>query len=115
MRHRVKRKTLGKKSTARMAMLIAQVEALVDREKIQLPLIRAKQVRSIAEKLITKGKDGSVASRRIIASRLINKDKAKKFVELGTRYKERPGGYTRIIRLGMRKGDASKMSVLELV
>ena len=115
MRHGLKRKTLGKKTTARMAMLMAQVEALAEREKIKLPLVRAKHVRIIAEDLITKAKKDTVSVRRNIASDLINRDKVKLFIELGKKYKERPGGYTRIIKLGMRKGDGSKMALLELV
>lgn len=115
MRHGLKRKTLGRKTTARMGMLTAQVEAIIERGKIKLPLVRAKHVRSIVEKLITKSKKDSVAIRRLIASKLINKDKVKLVMELGQRYKERPGGYTRIIKLGMRKGDGSKLAVLELV
>ncbi|NQU17358.1 MAG: 50S ribosomal protein L17 [Candidatus Saganbacteria bacterium] len=115
MRHGLRYKKLGKKSTARMSMLIAQVEALIERGKIKIPLVRAKQVRRIAEKLITKSKKDTVASRRNIGSKLINRNKIKLVMEAGKRYADRPGGFTRIIKLGLRKGDAAKMAMLELV
>lgn len=115
MRHRLKRRTLGRKTTARMSMLMAQVEALIEKERIKLPLVRAKQVRSIAEKLIAKSRAKTLSATRNIASKLINSGKVKKINELGSRYQGRAGGFTRIIKLGMRKGDAAKMALLELV
>ncbi|OGC03664.1 50S ribosomal protein L17 [candidate division WOR-1 bacterium RIFOXYA12_FULL_43_27] len=115
MRHRLKVKGLSRKTTARMSMLVAQVEAIVKHGKIKLTLPRAKQVRRIIEKLITKAKVDTVAARRTIESDLINKEVVKKIMELGKTYLNRPGGYTRIIRLGARKGDAAMMALLELV
>lgn len=115
MRHRLKVKGLSRKTTARMAMLIAQVEALVKHGKIKLTLPRAKQVRRIIEKFITKAKVDTVATRRNIESDLINKEVVKKIMELGKTYLNRPGGYTRIIKLGVRRGDAAMMALLEFV
>src|SRR3989339_195310 len=115
MRHRLKVKGLSRKTTARMSMLVAQVEAIVKHGKIKLTLPRAKQVRRIIEKLITKAKVDTVAARRTIESDLINKEVVKKIMELGKTYLNSPGGCTSIIRLGARKGDAAMMALLELV
>lgn len=116
MRHGLKNKRLGKKTTARMSMLMAQASALLVNNKIKLTLVRAKQVRSIAERLIGIAKYNTLASRRRIAQRLrSDRSLVKKVMELGTRYEGRAGGFTRIIRIGSRLGDGASMAILELV
>jgi large subunit ribosomal protein L17 len=89
---------------------------LVTHERITTTLAKAKETRVMAEKLITHGKKGTLHNRRIALSQVPNKDAvAKVFDDLGPRYAERPGGYTRIIKLGPRQGDGASMAVIELV
>jgi len=91
--------------------------SLIDHGKIKTTEAKAKELRPFVEKLITKGREDSVAARRLVVSRLGgNKVSTKKiFDELPARYKKRDGGYTRIVKLTARGGDASKMAVIELV
>lgn len=99
----------------RKAMLLSVVQALVQREKIQTTEAKAKEVRPLIEKLITKGKTNSLASRRDLLRSLGSKD-AKKILEvLSPRYQERQGGYTRIVKVGPRKSDGARMAILELI
>jgi len=116
MRHRKKIAKLGRKSDARRRMLRSLVTSLIMEERITTSLARAKAARSAAEKIITKGRNDSVHSRRQVA-RFVYGSKAvqKLFNELGPRYADRNGGYTRILKLGPRKGDAAEACILELV
>lgn len=116
MRHQSNKVTLDRKAAPRRALLANLVESLVLYEKITTTLAKAKALRPKVEKLITTAKVGTLASRRNIAKVLYTKNATKKLVEvLGPRYAERKGGYTRIIKLGARKGDGGEEAVIELV
>ena len=113
---------LGRDSSARKALFRDLVTDLFIHERIQTTQAKAKEVRIIAEKLITKAKKGDLHSRRQAAAfvrrEVANDDQdavQKLFTELATRYAERPGGYTRILKLGPRRGDSAPMVYLELV
>lgn len=113
---------LGRDSSARKALFRDLVTDLVINERIQTTEAKAKEVRSIAEKLITLAKRGDLHARRQVAA-FVRREVAgegkdaiqKLFSELATRYSERPGGYTRILKLGPRRGDSAPMVYLELV
>ena len=116
MRHHVAKRKLNRTTSHRMAMLRNMVTSLLHHEAIRTTVPKAKEARSIAEKIITLGKHGGLHNLRL-AERTV-KDKAvlsKVFNELKDRYQKRPGGYTRIIRLGYRAGDAVEVALLELV
>lgn len=116
MRHRKSGRQLNRNSSHRKAMFSNMANSLFDHEIIKTTLPKAKELRRIAEPLITMAKKDSVANRRLAFSRL--RDKAmvgKLFTELGPRYKERAGGYTRILKCGFRSGDTAPMAYIELV
>jgi len=116
MRHRKSGRQLNRNSSHRKAMFSNMANSLFDHEIIKTTLPKAKELRRVAEPLITMAKADSVANRRLAFSRL--RDKAmvgKLFAELGPRYKDRPGGYTRIMKCGFRSGDAAPMAYIELV
>lgn len=118
MRHRVAHRKLGRVTSHRLAMLRNLATALFDHERIQTTLMKAKELRPYAEKLITlaKREDGGIAARREVARSIRDpKIVQKLFSSLGTRYATRPGGYTRILRLGPRQGDGAEMAILELL
>lgn len=97
-------------------MFANMAASLIEHEQIVTTLPKAKELRGIAEKLITLAKKGSLHSRRLAASRLRSEDMVKKlFDTLGPRYKARTGGYTRVLKAGFRAGDAAPMAVIELV
>lgn len=107
---------LGKPTDQRMAMLRQQVTALLENGRMETTLMRAKEVAPLAEKMITLGKTNTLASRRQALSFITKKEVVKKvFDEVAPRYAERNGGYTRITKLGPRRGDAAEMAVIELV
>ena len=107
---------LGKPTDQRKAMLRQQVTALLENGRMETTLMRAKEVAPIAEKMITLGKNDTLASRRQAYSFITKKDVVVKvFNELAPKYAERNGGYTRITKLGPRRGDAAEMAVVELV
>ncbi|HUP44329.1 MAG TPA: 50S ribosomal protein L17 [Thermoanaerobaculia bacterium] len=116
MRHGMANRKLGRKSAHRMAMFRNQLASLIDNERIVTTLPKAKELRPLIEKLITLGKNDSVHARRN-AARMVQDETlvAKLFVTLGPRFAERPGGYTRIIKLGSRRGDAAEMAIIEFV
>jgi large subunit ribosomal protein L17 len=116
MRHGMVNRKLGRTTGHRLALFRNQLASLIDKERIITTLPKAKELRPQIERLITLGKNDSVHARRQ-AARLIENDKlvAKLFVTLGPRFTERPGGYTRIIKLGPRRGDAAEMAILEFV
>ncbi|MFT5433881.1 MAG: large subunit ribosomal protein L17 [Myxococcota bacterium] len=116
MRHKVKGRKLSRTHSHRKAMFRNMVTSLLRHERIITTLPKAKELRGVADRCITYGKKGSLHHRRL-AARLINdKDVVNTlFTEFAERYETRPGGYTRIIRLGWRKGDAAEMAVIELV
>lgn len=116
MRHRKSGKTLGRNTSHRKAMMRNMVTSFFDHEKITTTDARAKELRKMAEKLITMARRGDLHSRRLIMQ-VINDKKvvAKLFDTIAPRYTERPGGYTRIIKLGHRSGDNAALSMIELV
>ncbi len=116
MRHRVKAGTLGRSAPHRTAMYRNLVTSLFEHERVRTTDAKAKGVRSLAEKMITLGKRGDLHARRR-ALRVIRRREvaAKVFDDLAERYRDRPGGYTRIVKLGIRPGDAASMSIIELV
>ncbi len=116
MRHRKSGRQLNRNSSHRKAMFSNMANSLFEHEIIKTTLPKAKELRRVAEPLITLAKEDSVAKRRLAFARL--RDKAmvgKLFNELGPRYKERAGGYTRILKCGYRSGDAAPMAYIELV
>lgn len=116
MRHRKSGRQLNRNSSHRKAMFSNMANSLIEHGIIKTTLPKAKELRRIAEPLITMAKSDSVANRRLAFSRL--RDKASVgtlFNELGPRYKERPGGYTRILKCGFRSGDVAPMAYIELV
>ena len=118
MRHRVHHRKLGRKTAHRIATLRTLATALFDRERIQTTLMKAKELRPYAEKLITLAKrdDGKLHARRQVAADIQDGEVVKKlFDTLGQRFSSRPGGYTRILRLGPRKGDGAEMAIVELL
>ena len=107
---------LGRTSDHRKAMLRGMVTLLLEKGKIVTTVARAKEVRSAAEKMITLGKKGDLAAYRQALSFITREDVANKlFKELAPSYAERNGGYTRIIRTGIRRGDAAETAIIELV
>ncbi|MCY4471275.1 MAG: 50S ribosomal protein L17 [Kistimonas sp.] len=116
MRHRKSGRKLNRNSSHRQAMFRNMTSSLVEHEIIKTTVPKAKELRRVVEPLITLAGEDSVAKRRLVFSRL--RDKAavgKLFSDLGPRYKERPGGYLRILKCGYRKGDAAPMAYVELV
>jgi len=116
MRHRYSGRKLSRTGAHRRAMFRNMTNSLVEHELIKTTLPKAKELRRVAEPLITLAKQDSVANRRLAFSRL--RDKAsvgKLFGELGPRYEGRPGGYIRILKCGLRSGDAAPMAYVELV
>jgi len=116
MRHQVTGKKLNIDRNQRKALFKSLINSLVIHGQIKTTLAKAKAIRRLAEKLITKGKDQTLHSRRLIAAFLQNNKAVNKIVdELGPLFKKRPGGYTRIVRLGNRVGDDAMMVKLELI
>ena len=116
MRHRKSGRQLNRNSSHREAMFRNMACSLVEHEIIKTTLPKAKELRRVAEPLITLAKEDTVANRRLAFSRTRSKDAVGKlFSELGPRYAERPGGYTRILKCGFRPGDAAPMAFVELV
>lgn len=107
---------LGRTSDHRRAMLRAMVTYLMENGKIETTVTRAKEVRSMAEKMITVAKKGDLHSKRQVFSYITKETVAKKVIdELAPKYKETNGGYTRIIKTGPRRGDAAEMAIIELI
>jgi large subunit ribosomal protein L17 len=116
MRHAVRGKRLGRTSSHREALFRNQLQSLVEKEKIITTLPKAKELRPIAERVITRGKHGTIHDRRWVLRWVLKRELVKKvFDEIAPRFTERPGGYLRIVKLGPRKGDGAEMAVLELV
>jgi large subunit ribosomal protein L17 len=116
MKHRVSYNRLGRKTAHRKALYRAMVTALFRYERVKTTKAKAREIRRVAEKIITRAREDSVHNRRLIARNIQDKQiLAKLFVEIAPRFLGRPGGYTRILKLGQRYGDASEMVLLELV
>lgn len=107
---------LGRASDHRKAMLRAMVTYLLENGKIETTMARAKEVRSMAEKMITLGKRDDLHAKRQVFSFITKENVAKKVIdEIGPKYTDRDGGYTRIVKTGVRRGDAAEMAIIELV
>ena len=107
---------LGKTSTQRKALLRQQVTDLLENGKIETTFYRAKEVQPVVEKMITLSKKGGLANYRRALAYITKEDVAKKlFDEVGAKYADRNGGYTRVTRTGARRGDAAEMAIIELV
>ena len=116
MRHRKSGRHLNRTSSHRQAMFRNMACSLIEHEMIKTTLPKAKELRRVAEPLITLAKSDSVANRRLAFARTGDKSVVGKlFAEIGPRYAERPGGYTRILKCGYRAGDAAPMAFVELV
>ncbi|MAL99618.1 50S ribosomal protein L17 [Hydrocarboniclastica marina] len=116
MRHRKSGRKFGRTSAHRTSMFRNMTASLVEHELIKTTLPKAKELRRVAEPLITLAKKDSVANRRLAFARLRDKDAVSKlFNELGPRYEARPGGYLRVLKCGLRAGDSAPMAYVELV
>jgi large subunit ribosomal protein L17 len=118
MRHRVAHRKLGRITPHRIAMLRNMATSLFDKERIRTTLMRAKELRPFAEKLITlaRREEGRLHARRLAAREIHDPKVVRKlFDDLGARFAARPGGYTRILRLGTRPGDGAEMAIVELL
>jgi len=116
MRHRVKGKKLGRTASHRAALLNSLATSLLKHKRIKTTLAKAKEARSYVESLITKAKKGDLHNQRQIMSVINDKEVVKElFAEIVRKVGDRPGGYTRVVKLGSRKGDAARMAIIELV
>ncbi len=115
MRKRKKGRKLNRKKDQRKALMISLGVSLILKEKIRTTEAKAKEVKGFIEKQITRAKIGSLHSRRLLAGFFPSKIVKKLFDEIAPRYKERRGGYTRIIKLGQRKINGAKMAIIELI
>jgi large subunit ribosomal protein L17 len=116
MRHRNSGRKLNRTAEHRKALFANMAAALIKHEQIVTTLPKAKDLRRVAERLITLAKRGDLHARRLAASRLRDEGMVRKLFEtLGPRYQDRPGGYTRVLKAGFRYGDSAPMAVIELV
>jgi large subunit ribosomal protein L17 len=116
MRHRESGRKLNRNSSHRKAMFRNMAASLMEHEAIKTTLPKAKELRRVAEPLITMAKSDSVSNRRLAFARLRDREMVTKlFNEIGPRYKERPGGYLRILKCGVRTGDKAQMAIVSLV
>jgi large subunit ribosomal protein L17 len=116
MRHRTSGRKLNRTAEHRKALFANMATALIKHEQIVTTLPKAKDLRRVTERLITLAKRGDLHARRIVASRLRDEKMAAKLFEtIGPRYKDRNGGYTRVLKAGFRYGDSAPMAVIELV
>lgn len=116
MMHHKKNRKFGREAGERKALMQSLARAIILKEKITTTEAKAKELRPFIEKLITRSKDASLNSRRLLISRLNGEKEAKKLIEkIGPKFKDRKGGYTRIIKLTPRVSDGSKMAIIELV
>lgn len=116
MRHKYSGRKLNRTSSHRTAMFKNMMASLIEYEEIKTTLPKAKELRGFVERLITISKIDTVAKRRIVFSRIRSKEAVSKlFNELGPRFKQRPGGYLRIVKCGYRSGDKAPMAIVQLV
>jgi len=116
MRHGHGLRKLNRTSEHRLAMLRNMMNSLIEHEVIKTTVPKAKELRRVIEPMLTLGKEPTLSNKRLAFDRLRNRDNvAKLFGELGPRYKTRPGGYTRILKMGFRVGDNAPMALVELV
>ena len=116
MRHRIEKRKLGRTSSHRLAMLRNLVTSLLDKERVETTHAKAKELRRVADRMITLGKRGDLASRRRALRIVRSQEVVKKlFSDIALRFESRPGGYTRIFQVGPRPGDGASMALIELV
>ena len=115
MRHRKSGRQLNRNSSHRKAMFRNMAASLIEHETIKTTVPKAKELRKVVEPLITMAKTDSVATRRPAFDKLRSKAAVGKLFEIAPRFKERPGGYTRILKTGYRAGDAAPMAIIQLV
>jgi large subunit ribosomal protein L17 len=116
MRHRKKGRALSRTASHKKATIRNMVTSLIRHERIETTTAKAKELRPFAERLITLGRRGDLHARRLAGRSIADRDVlGKLFDEVGPRFAERPGGYTRILKLGNRRGDAAEMALIELV
>jgi large subunit ribosomal protein L17 len=116
MRHRVHGRKLGRTSSHRKALFRNQLTALFTHERIITTVAKAKELRPIAERMVTIARTGTLAARRRVATMVQDKEIAKRlFDEIAPRFADRPGGYTRIMRLGRRRGDNAELAIIEFI
>jgi len=116
MKHRKKHTSnFGLKSGPRKALMRGLVRSLVKHERIRTTLPKAKALRPLVEKALTKGRSADISVRRLLFSRFPDKETVSKIIKLSGRFKDRPGGYTRIVRLGRRAGDQASRALIEFV
>lgn len=115
MRHKKRERKFTKSKNQRKAMFCSLVSSLILKEKIITTEAKAKELRSFVEKAITRAKNDTVANRRLLSRNFSSKVIKQLFQELGPRYKSRSGGYTRIIKINLRKSDGARMAMIELI
>ncbi len=117
MRHHNHNRKFGRPKNQRTALVRSLAISLVRHGRIETTLAKAKELRPYIEKIVTRSKKDTLAGRRIVASRLGNQPTVSKklFTDIGPKYKERAGGYTRILKLGSRKSDSAEMAIIEFV
>lgn len=116
MRHKLKGRKLNRTSSHRMAMFANMATSLITNEQIKTTLSKAKELKGFVEKLVTKAKKGSISVRREILSKIKNKEAVKKLISIvASRYQDRNGGYTRVVKAGIRYGDAAPIAYIEFV
>ena len=116
MRHQVKKGYLGRNTAHRRALLRNLVTSFLEKERVRTTLAKARSVKPVAEKMITLGKRGTLHARRQALAYMTKESAVKKlFDDIAPRFKERPGGYTRIVKLDRRAGDGAAMAMIELV
>ena len=115
MRHHANTRKFGREKNQRHALLRSLARNLIRDERIRTTTAKAKELRPFVEKIVTEAKKGTMASRRLIGARLSPKAVGKIFKDIAPKYKDRQGGYTRIIKTDIRKSDGAKMAIIELV
>lgn len=115
MRHHNANRKFGRETNQRKGLMKALAVSLIQNEKIKTTEAKAKELRPFVEKLITKAKDGDIAHRRLVVARVGEMTAKKLFEKIAPKYKERNGGYTRIMKMPRRTGDGSKISIIEFV
>lgn len=116
MRHRVKGRKLKRTSSHRLALLRSLATSLLKHKRIKTTLAKAKEAKSFVERIITKARRGDLHSKRLVMNEIKDKEVVKElFSEIVNKIGDRPGGYTRVVKLGTRLGDAAQMAILELV
>ena len=115
MRHRKKGRKFGRVRKVRRAFFKSLIKALISKERIMTTEARAKEIRPMTEKLLTKAKKGDMASRRIVAGFVGDEAAKRLFIQIAPKFSERHGGYTRIIKIPRRKSDSARMAIIEFI